>query len=170
MPVTALRQAIRVDWTESLAANGPFAEKVDTYGLTSPQNGTIAVASYDAVRAGRVVIAAAGDTTIDLWAAWTSRTGNTKTNATRLIGYAFFTTGVASTASLKVEPGASNPAPTGLDGTSPSFTIRAGGNFGFVDGTHFTLSNTAKNIKLSNPGTTSVTVDFAFLLGGGTNS
>jgi hypothetical protein len=55
----------------------------------------------------------------------------------------------------------------GITGTTPAVTVSAGGCLAFInpDGGHETISNSAKNIKLSNPGSTTVTVDVAYIVG-----
>ena len=52
-----------------------------------------------------------------------------------------------------------------MSGTSPALTYEAGTTFVLLRGAHETLSSTVRNLKLSNPGSTTVTVKYALILG-----
>lgn len=72
----------------------------------------------------------------------------------------------ATTTDMIYSPGASNGLTWFLGGTTPTITIRAGGFFLIGDGSAFTVSGTAKTIKITNAsGSLSGTYELA-LIGG----
>lgn len=71
----------------------------------------------------------------------------------------------AATDSLKIEPGATNPLTWFFGGTTPSITIPAGGGFLFSQTTAATVSSTVRNLKLSNPGSVTMTYNIAVIGG-----
>lgn len=168
MALSKLTFLAKTDFTETRAASGLNPARTDP--LNHQAGGTMDKDTYNGVKRAQITIDGGANTTLDLYAAFTSYSGNTKTGATKLAGILFETSGVEATAQLKIEPGASNPAPFGLNGTTPDLTYSAGDWIAIGKASHFTLSNTAKNIKLSNPGSTTITVKYEFILGGGTDT
>jgi hypothetical protein len=165
----------KLTWTDERAATGIYPEiSVNT---TVQAGGTVDVDTYNAVHAARVTIAntGAGITTVDLWAAYTTFAQNTKTNPTLLYGLLVKTSGVPATASCLIVQGATNPAnlPLGVDAGTDlgTYTLKAGDWWAAsFAGDDKVISNTAKNVDLSNPGSTAVVIDIYFIVGGGTDT
>lgn len=128
---------------------------------------TVDVTAYTFCYIVQGTIAGGANTTIDLFGTLTDLLGNSTSAKTKFLGLIIATSGTAATASLTLEPGASNPLTMGFAGTSPTLTVDAGGCIAIVnaDGQHETVSSTVRNIKLSNPGSTTVTYDLGVILG-----
>jgi hypothetical protein len=72
----------------------------------------------------------------------------------------------ATTTDMIYSPGATNGLTWFLGGTSPTLTVKAGGFFLVGDGSAFTVSGSAKTIKITNAsGAASGTYELA-LIGG----
>lgn len=170
--ITNLSFLAKLVYKETRAASGVNPARTESFSVQA--GGTLDVATYDFVHAGRSTLASSGSATIDLFTALTSYTGNTKTGATLLLGLLFKTSGTAATASCRIEPGASNPCPlpfTASASDTPYYTLNAGDSwFADFSGNDKTISTSAKNVTITNPGTTNCVVDYYFVLGGGANT
>jgi hypothetical protein len=78
-------------------------------------------------------------------------------------GYTLHIYGTGS--SWKLEPGATDPLNWFFSGTTPALSGGAGASFLFADPTAVTISNTAKNIKITNTGGDTLTYNLAVSLG-----
>lgn len=158
MPLTLSNVNAEIGWTQTKANTGFTTVKQGPdklVGTLSP-----AVATYNELLAVQGTLAASASATIDLYSI-TNLLGEAKT----------LTKGVAimvkaTTTSMKIEPGASNPITWFFGGTTPSITIKAGGFFLLGDGGTATLSATDRNLKITNlSGSVSGTYDLVFLGG-----
>lgn len=114
-------------------------------------------------------LAAGANTTIDLYS-FTTEPGEAVT-ATKLAGYeckASLSNTSNTGGQLRIEQGATNAASGFLGGTTPNITLTVGASGCCVllmSGSHETLSNTTRNLLVSNPGTNSITYSFFALVG-----
>lgn len=109
-------------------------------------------------------IAPAGTQTVDLYS-FTDKTGDAVT-ATKARGLAIEASG--DTGILKIEPGGTDPATWFLSGTTPAISLNCGTDgcgIALYDGSSYTLSSTTRNLKLSNTGAASITVNLYALVG-----
>ena len=124
-------------------------------------------ATYDHAYISQFTLAASASSTIDLYS-FTSIVGESVT-ATKLLGYSVYVTGLVAGGQIKIEEGATNPATFPLSGTTPAITLSVGTGLKcgivIINGAAYTLSSTIRNIKFSNPGTQTVTVNLAVLVG-----
>lgn len=120
--------------------------------------------TYTEVSFGQVPLAAGADTTINFYQ-FTNALGAAVT-CTKILGLLIKATGNGG--QLRIEQGDTNPISWLLGGTDPTLTLTCGaGGCGILiqDGAPGTLSNTAKTLKVSNPGASSITVEFVGLVG-----
>jgi len=114
-----------------------------------------------------ISLAAAATSTIDLYS-FTTVAGESVT-ITKLQALIFHATGAVTGGQLTIEPGASNPLAWIMAGTTPSITLDVGTTPGacflMANGTTVTVSTTSRNIKLSNPGSQTITVYAAAIVG-----
>lgn len=163
MPLTSASMRASVSWDTRKAVTG-FNTVKHKDSLAGSY--TAAVATYQHVLVARYTLAAAGTQTVDLYSV-TEPSGEAAT-ATKFKGILLVCSATVTGGQLKVEPGASNPFALGLSGTTPALTLdvgTAGCTLMLVNGISMTVSNTVKNVKLSNPGSQTVTVDLFALLG-----
>lgn len=127
---------------------------------------TADVATYNQALVAQYSIAASGTQTIDL-NSFTNLATESVT-ATKFKGILLKATATVTGGQLQIEPGASDPFPLGFSGTTPALTLdvgTGGADFLIRNGTTMTVSGTVKNIKLSNPGSQTITVSVFALLG-----
>jgi len=173
MPTTLLKRGnlnASFDFTHTKAAAAPFAAQEAPAQVAFSLTGDTSDLTF-AHTPVAFTLAGGATTSVDLFTTLTNRLGSTAQSCTKLRMFAFATTGAPTTASLRIEPGASNPAPIGLSSSgtteTPRLEFEAGGGHAILFGKNQTLSTTAKNVKLSNPGSTVITVTSGWLLGGG---
>lgn len=160
----------------SLIVTGSVAWKQtsDVTGFTSamqgPETKSLQVlpsaATFTQVQLSQFTLAAAATATIDLYS-FVNAFGATVT-CTKAASLLIKATGNGG--QLKIELGASNPFSWFLSGTTPAITLTCGSNgcmFLVHDGATNggTVSNTAKTIKISNPGSATITVTLVALEG-----
>ena len=147
-----------ITWTQTKANTGFILTRQgpDKVSLSlSPATGT-----YNEVYAVQGTLAASATTTLNL-NSFTNLIGQSVT-ATKGIGFIIR----ATDASLKIEPGATNPLGWWWGGTTPSITIKAGGFFLIGDGSVATISGSDCNLKITNlSGSVTATYTVAFLGG-----
>lgn len=123
--------------------------------------------SFNHAYVAQASLAASGTTTIDLYS-FTTLAGESVT-ITKLIALMFQPYASVTGGQLTIEPGASNPLAWIMAGTTPSITLDVGTSPGacflMANGTTVTVSSTSRNIKLSNPGSQTITVDIAAIVG-----
>lgn len=166
MPLKASSIAVKgsLEWTYTKTVTGfnPVSQQGSVAFNLAPD-----AATYDHAYVTQFSLAASADSTVNLYS-FTNVVGESVT-ATKLLGYAVYVTGTVAGGQIKIEPGASDPAAFPLSGTSPAITLAVGTGLKcgivVITGTAFTLSNTIKNVKFSNPGTQTVSVNLAVLVG-----
>jgi hypothetical protein len=146
-------------WQQTKANTG-FANTVQgPDGLALNASLSVGSSSANSIYVAQGTLAASASTTIDLYS-FTDQLGQSIAMV-RVYALVVKTTGDT----LKIEPGASNPLTWFLGGTSPSISIPAGGGMTFYQPTAATASSTARNIKLSNTGSVTLTYDIAIIGG-----
>ncbi len=108
----------------------------------------------------RYTVSAAADQTIDL-SSFTDPLG-TAVAAAKV--YLLMLVPTGTNAEAKLEPGASNGLTWFLSGTTPAVTVPAGGVFLFAESAGETINGTHKNIKVTNTGSGTLTLDVVALL------
>lgn len=160
MAVSRWTLKAELGWVQS-TDNDPFADskqgpdKIDF----SP---TIVAATFSEVFAKRYVIAASGNQTIDLFAAFTNLLG-ASVSPTKVCGLIMKASGTGAIAVL--EPGGSNPLPWPLQGTAPELTIPAGGVFLFYQPWTQVIDATNRNLLITETGAAELTLDVGFIVG-----
>lgn len=122
--------------------------------------------TFNQILVAQYSLAASGTQTVDLYSF--TNIVNESVTATKFKGILLKATATVTGGQLAIEPGASNPFPLGLSGTSPVLTLDVGTDgceFLIRNGTTMTVSSTVRNVKLSNPGTQTITVSVFSLLG-----
>lgn len=164
MPLTSASLRASAGWTYT-ASNTGFnvsKQKDDLSGSLAAD-----VATLNHAYIARHSLAAAGTATIDFFSL-TPIIG-TAVSITKFRGVLFVVTGTVTGGQLKIEPGAANPFALGMAGTGPSITIDVAASvdtvFMLLNGINFTISNTVKNLKISNPGSQSIVCDVFAILG-----
>lgn len=153
-----------LEWTYSKTPTGfnPVSHQGSVAFNLAPD-----AATYDHAYISQFSLAASADTTIDL-SSFTNVVGESVT-ATKLLGYSVYVTGSTAGGQLKIEEGASNGVIPFLTGTTPALVLAVGtglkAGVTIINGTAVTLSGTDKNVKFSNPGSQTVTVNLAVLVG-----
>ena len=153
-----------VGWRQSVANTGYQATTQGPDNLSATF--TPSTTTYGEVLITEGTIVAAANTTIDFYAL-TTLLRESKT-ITKLLGFLIKASAASTGAQLKIEPGASNPLSWALAGTTPSLTLDVGTTgcaFMVVNGATWTVSATVRNLKLSNPGSVTLTYDIAGICG-----
>ena len=162
MPLTQSQINVTATWKQ-IKTNSAFSDTVqgsDNTGLSTNPS----ISTYNHVFLTDGTLAGSATTTLDLYS-FTNKVGEAVT-ATKLLGLLVKVTGSGSV--LKVEPGATNPITKWFGGTTPSLSITPSSGtavMALVDGTHTTLSTTARNLKLTNTGGSTATYEVYALVG-----
>lgn len=151
--------SISAAWQQTKANTGfqPTVQGPDSLALNTVY--TVGSSNANSIYVAQGTLVAAASTTIDLYS-FTDQLGQ---SIQMVRVYAIIAK--ATTDSLKIEPGASNPLTWFFSGTSPAITIPAGGGFCFSQATAATVSSTVRNIKISNPGSVTMTYNIAIIGG-----
>lgn len=154
------------DCTDQKTVSGftPATEQATVSFNVAPNTTT-----YNRVLLAYGTLAAAANTTLDLYS-WTSQMGESVT-ATKLAGYEFKAAPNSTSAlggQFRLEPGATNPATLFMGGTGPYLLANVNTNgccFMVMSGSHEVVSNTVRNVLISNPGTNTIIFTAFALLG-----
>jgi hypothetical protein len=161
----------------SLAASATWSQSQSNGALQGTTQGpdslsyraTPDAATYTQVQATQLTLAASASQTLDL-SSFTTLLNATAT-CTKVLGVLVKATNTVTGGQLKIEPGASSAIDFWLGGTTPSLTLACGDPAGpgcavlIADGAARAVSGSVKNVKLSNPGTQTVTVSVVILCG-----
>lgn len=165
----SLRVSASVAWEQTKEnSTGTFRETAQGPDAISYGEGPSAT-TYNEIYLGQFTLAAAATSTVNL-NSFTNLLGDAKT-ITKALGLLVTATNAVTGGQLKVEPGAANPIDFWLSGTTPAITLScgAGGSNGccllIADATTRVISATVKNVLFTNPGTQTITVTLAVLLG-----
>lgn len=165
MPTTANKQIVTatVGFTYEKTVSGFKAFKL----TDSVPFRLVPSSSFNHAYVAQTTIAASANTTIDLYS-FTTISGEAVT-ITKLIALMIQAEASVTGGQLKIEPGASNPLAFLMAGTTPSITYDVGTTPGcchlMANGTTVTVSSTSRNIKLSNPGSQTITVNIGAIVG-----
>lgn len=162
MALTSASLRASASWKYSFANTG-FNVSKQQDDLSGSYSADVAVFNHALIT--RVTLAAAGTSTIDLYALVPII--GSAVNITKFKGLMFVCSAAATGGQLKIEPGAANPFAI-FAGTTPSFTMDVGtdgATFFWINGTTKTISATVRNILLTNSGSQSVDCDIFALLG-----
>lgn len=164
LKANSLLVSASIGW-EQQKTNGSFANsKQGPDNLTARY--TPSTTTYTNVLLEEGTLAAAASATIDFYS-FTDELG-TAVTATKLLGILIKATASVTGGQLKIEEGASNPLTWFFSGTTPAITLdvgTAGASFMVMEGTTQTLSSTVRNLKLSNPGSQTITYLVAAIVG-----
>jgi hypothetical protein len=121
-----------------------------------------AVATFNQLYAARLVLAAAASQTVDFSAI--TNLAQEAATLTKAVTLELYPSG--TDAAVKIEPGAADPLTWFFSGTTPAITIPTGGVFVFAQPLAQVVSGAAKNLKFTNTGSGTLTLDV--ILRGGT--
>lgn len=151
--------SIGTTWQQRKTNTG-FADTVQgPDGLSLNLSYPVGSTNANSIYIGQGTLSALASTTIDLFS-FTDKLGQS-VSMTRVYSMVVKTTGDR----LQVSPGATNPLLWPFPNSTHSVVIPAGGAFAICQPTPFTVSSTARNIKLENYGSVSLTYDIAIIGG-----
>lgn len=164
LKANSLLASASIGW-EQQKTNGSFANsKQGPDTLTASYQPL--TTTYTDIYLAEGTLAASASVTLDLYS-FTDKLG-TAVTATKLLGILIKATATVTGGQLKIEQGASNPLTWFFSGTTPAITLDVGtlgACFMVKEGTSETLSSTVRNLKLSNPGTQTITYYVAAMVG-----
>ncbi len=161
MPLTqaTLSGALRCKSVKSVTGYTPVSQKP---ALSFPR--AYDTATWNRAFLGEWTLAASGVQIVDLYLYTDAVDGPTRT--TQAVALVLTATATVTGGQLRVEPGASEPLAFCVSGYLLFDVGVLGTDVVLSNGTPWTVSATARNIKLSNPGTQSITVSAMAILSG----
>lgn len=170
MPLKANSAAFRVssawEYEKTITGFSPASQRGSLSLSLLPDTDTLDHMFFDSFD-----LAAGASATVDL-RAFTAAIGEAA-SITQAVTFTIKATALAAGGILRVEPGATNPLTWFFAGTSPAIVLNVGtlGNsthqcgFAIQDGSTVVVSDTSRNLKVSNPGTATITVKLAASVG-----
>lgn len=151
--------SLGLNWQQRKTNTG-FADTVQgPDGLSLNLSYSVGSSNANSVYIAQGTLAALADVTVDLFS-FTDKLGQA-VSMTRVYAMMIKTTGDR----LQVLPGATNPLLWPFVNTSGSVLIQSGGAFVVCQPSAFVVSSTARNIKLYNYGSVTLTYDIAVVGG-----
>lgn len=165
MPVVANTTVLtaQFNWEQEKSQTSPFTSTSQKGSFTSKP--TVNTTTFNHVYLATGTLAAAADTTLDFYSS-TNLAGEAVT-ATKLLGIVIKLTATVTGGQFKMEDGAANPLAFAW-GVGDSITLTvgtAGATVVLMAGTTHTVSATVRNVKISNPGTQTVTYVVGAIIG-----
>lgn len=160
MSLTTGKVTFSTSWTQTKSLTG-FNASEQNGPYTSSASPTVSSSACNRVYFVQGTLAFGAAVTIDLFSLTEQAFGEA---IVPIRAYSVHYNGTTTTS--RVDQGAANPITWFWGGTTPQINLAAGGSFAYASATAHTVSNTDKNIRLTNTaGSGTLTYTVVFLLG-----